>query len=189
MTELASQNQLRMSFTRWALVCVPLLVLLGSLSGLLSNSGPDNRWYAMLAKPPQVPPGWVFALIWPLLYVLMGLALATILDARRAHNRALALGLFGLQFLLNLAWSPIFFLGHMAHFAVFMLAMILLAAIMTCFAFGQIRARAAWLLLPYLVWLGFATVLAYRIDQLNPNAAQLGTPAGTALITGTAAGE
>jgi len=189
MTELASQNQLRMSFTRWALVCVPLLIFLGSLSGLLVNSGNQNRWYMLLSKPSVVPPGWVFGVVWTLLYGLMGLALATILDARRAPNRGRALALFGVQLVLNLAWSPVFFALHMAHFAVFLLVMILVAAVMTCYAFGQIRARAAWLLVPYLVWLSFATVLAYRIDQLNPNAGHLGKPAGIAHITGSATGD
>jgi tryptophan-rich sensory protein len=77
----------------------------------------------------------------------------------------------------------------MVHFAVLLIVIILVAAIATCFAFGRIRARASWLLVPYLVWLGFATVLAFRIDQLNPNAAHLGKPAGTAHIIGSATGD
>ncbi len=182
--ELASKTQLRMSFARWALVCVPLLILLGSASGLLANSGEHNRWYAQLSKPSITPPGWVFGVAWTILYALMGLALAMILDARRAAGRSRALGLFATQLILNLAWSPIFFRWHMAHFAVFLMVMILVAAIATCVTFGQIRPRAAWLLVPYLVWLTFATVLAFQLDRLNPNAAQLGKPAGTAHING-----
>jgi tryptophan-rich sensory protein len=168
------------------MVCVPLLLLLGLLSSLLSNSGNQNRWYMLLDKPSVVPPGWVFGLVWSVLYVLMGLALSLILDARSARGRPQALGLFGLQVLLNLAWSPIFFMFHMAHFAVFLLVVILVLASASCILFAKIRVRAAWLLVPYLVWLSFATVLAYRIDQLNPNASHLGKLAGTAHITGSA---
>ncbi len=184
MTELASQNQLRMSFARWAIVTVPLFVLLGALSGVVSNSGMQNRWFALLAKPALMPPGWIFGVVWTILYALMGLAVAMILDARGARGRSFALALFGLQFAMNLAWSPVFFAFHQAHFAVFLLVVILVAAIATTFAFAPIRARASWLLVPYLVWLSFASVLSYQIDKLNPDAAHLGRVVGTAHITG-----
>jgi tryptophan-rich sensory protein len=182
MTELASKNQLRMSFARWAVVVVPLFVLLGGLSGLLSNSGMDNQWYAQLLKPEIMPPGWAFGVVWTTLYTLMGLAVASILDARGANGRALALGLFAVQFLLNLGWSPVFFGAHQAHAAVFLLIAILLVATITVFAFAPIRRYAAWLLVPYLAWLTVALALAYQIDVLNPNAAHLGRVAGTAHI-------
>ena len=184
MTEIASQNQLRMSYTRWALVMVPLMILLGSLSGILSNSGYNNHWFAALARPAMMPPAWAFPVAWTILYALMGLSLALILDARRASGRRLAVGLFILQLVLNLAWSPVFFALHKVHFAVLLIVMILVAAIATVIAFKRIRPLAAYLLVPYLLWLSFAAVLNYQIDQLNPNAAHLGTAAGTAHIDG-----
>jgi len=182
MSELASKNQLRMSFARWAMVTVPLVVLLGLLSGVIANSGMGNAWFARLTKPELMPPGWAFGVIWTLLYALMGLALALVLDARGARGRPFALVLFGVQLVLNLAWSPVFFGAHQAHFAVLLLAIIFVAAFANCVAFGRIRTQAAWLLVPYLAWLCVATVLGYQIDQLNPNAAQLGKAAGTAHI-------
>ncbi len=175
MTELASKNQLRMSLTRWALVTVPLFILLGTLSGVMSNSGNRNHWYSGLAKPELMPPGWAFGVIWTLLYALIGFAVAMILDARGAKGRPLALLLFALQFLLNLAWSPVFFAMHQAHFAVLLLLIIIVTAVATTFAFAQIRVRAAWLMVPYLAWLCVASALSYQIDTLNPNAAHLGS--------------
>src|SRR3546814_12048022 len=68
MTELATPGQLRLSYWRWAMVTVPAIVLIGSLTGLLANSGYGNRWFAALDLPPIVPPGWIFALAWTILY-------------------------------------------------------------------------------------------------------------------------
>lgn len=174
MSELASKNQLRMSLARWVIVVVPLILVLGTLSGVLSNSGMQNGWYRDLQKPALMPPGWAFGLIWAFLYLLMGVAVAMILDARGARNRALPLIFFTSQLALNLAWSPSFFLFHQAHFSVFLLALIWLLTVITCFYFATIRPIAAWLLVPYLMWLSIAAILAYQIDALNPNAARRG---------------
>jgi translocator protein len=170
MTGLASKEQLQMSFLRWALVCVPGVVFLGFLSGGLSNSGFENRWYAALAKPAFQPPAWVFPVGWTIFYLMMGIALAMIIHARGAKGRGLALSLFGLQLLLNLAWSPTFFLAHQVHLAFWLILAILAAATATTFAFARIRPIAAWLMLPYLLWLCFAAALNWQTAQLNPDA-------------------
>ena len=91
MTEIATPGQLRMSYLRWALVTVPAIVLIGSLMGVLSNSGYGNRWFASLDLPAITPPGWVFGVVWPILYIMLGLSLAMILHARGAKGRGLAL--------------------------------------------------------------------------------------------------
>src|SRR3546814_51701 len=110
MTEISTQGQLRMSYLRWALVTVPAIVLIGSLMGLLSNSGYGNRWFAALDLPPVTPPGWVFVTVWPILYICLGLSLAMILHARGAKGRGFALLLFFVQLIANFAWS----LDHLA---------------------------------------------------------------------------
>lgn len=170
---LASQSQLRMSFTRVALVCVPLVIFLGFLMGSLSGSGEDNRWFAMLIKPTFQPPGWLFGVAWSLLYAMQGLALAIIIDARNARGRTTALCLFAFQLTLNLAWSPTFFLLHQVSAALVLIVLILLAAIATTIIFARVRRSAAWLMLPYLAWLTFASALNYEFDRLNPTAEQL----------------
>lgn len=171
--EIASKGQLRMSFVRWALVTVPLCVFLGFLSGRLSNSGYGNRWFDALSKPDIVPPGWVFGVVWTTLYILMGVAIAMILNARGARGRGLAITLFVVQFILNLAWSPTFFAAHQVSIAFFLILTILALVIATTFAFAPIRKAAAWLLVPYMVWLSLASILNYKIDQLNPDAETL----------------
>ncbi len=170
---IASKEQLRISFLRWALVTVPAIVFLGFLSGRLSNSGYNNRWFLALNRPDIVPPGWVFGVAWTILYIMLGIALAMILHARGAKGRPTALGLFAAQLLLNLAWTPVFFAGHMVTAALILIVVILSLAIATTFAFAQIRRAAAWLFVPYLVWLSFASILTFQIDQMNPDAETL----------------
>jgi tryptophan-rich sensory protein len=86
MTQIASRSQLRMSFLRYALVTVPLILLLGILSGRASNSGFGNPWFDALVKPDAMPPGWAFGVAWTILYILLGLSLALILHARGAEG-------------------------------------------------------------------------------------------------------
>jgi translocator protein len=173
MGELASKSQLRMSFTRIALVCVPLIIFLGFLVGSLANSGEENRWFAMLEKPALQPPGWVFGVAWSILYAMQGFALALIIDARGARGRTTAIGLFAFQLTLNLAWSPTFFMMHEVSAALVLIVIILVAAAATTLAFARVRKMAAWLMLPYLAWLAFASILNYQFDHLNPKAEQL----------------
>ncbi|WP_343528404.1 TspO/MBR family protein [Sphingomonas sp.] len=162
-----------MSFLRWAVVIVPLILLLGFASGLSVPAGNQNAWYQALVKPELTPPGWVFPLAWTALYILIGLALAMILHARGAKGRGVAITLFVLQFALNLAWTPLFFGAHEVGLSLIMIVAILALSIATTFAFAPIRRGAAWLMLPYLLWLSFAGVLNWRIDQLNPDAESL----------------
>lgn len=173
MTEIATPGQLRMSYLRWALVTVPAILLAGSLSGLLSNSGYGNRWFAALDLPAITPPGWVFATVWPILYICLGLSLAMILHARGAKGRGLALLLFFIQLVANFAWSPLFFGAHQVTTAFYLIVFILLMTIATAFAFAPIRKAAAWLLVPYMAWLCFASILNFQIDQRNPGAETL----------------
>jgi benzodiazapine receptor len=179
MTAIASRSQLRMSFLRYALFTVPLVVLLGSISGRIANSGYGNAWFDALHKPAIMPPGWVFGAAWTVLYILLGLSLALILHARGARGRALASTLFVLQLLLNYAWSPIFFAYHEVGAAFWtILAMILISAV-TAVLFWRIRRSAALLMVPYLAWLCFAALLTWQIGLLNPGAAELAPDAST----------
>lgn len=170
MSQLASKEQLRMSFMRWALVTVPAILFLGFLSGRVSNSGFGNRWFDALQKPAWFPPGWLFPVAWSALYILVGIALAMILHARGATGRSRAITLFAAQILLNLAWTPVFFAAHQVTIALWLIIAILVLAIATTFAFGPIRKAAAWLMVPYLCWLSFATLLAWEMNRLNPDA-------------------
>jgi len=168
MAELASSRQLRIAYIRWALVCVPAILLLGMISGKVAGSGESNPWFEALAQPALMPPGWVFGAAWSVLYILMGLALALILNARGAKGRGVAIILFVVQLALNLAWSPVFFAMHRIMLAFGLLLAILLWATVTAILFHRIRPVAGWLLLPYLAWLIFAAVLNWQVHSLNP---------------------
>lgn len=177
MGEIASRSQLRWSFLRWAIVTVPFVLLLGFTSGQLVPSGEENSWYAALAKPVGTPPGWVFPVAWSSLYVMLGLALAIILNARGARLRGPAIALFMIQLVLNLSWTPVFFGAHMVQLALWIIVAMLALSIAITFLFARIRKPAAWLMVPYMVWISYAGCLTWGIGQLNPNAEALVQPA------------
>jgi tryptophan-rich sensory protein len=168
-----------MSFLRWALVTVPAILLLGTLSGRAAGSGYGNSWFDALAKPSFMPPGWVFPVAWTILYVLMGLSLALILNARGARGRAFALAAFAIQLGLNFIWSPLFFAAHQVTLAFLVIVALLLWVTGATVQFYRIRRAAGLLLLPYLAWLGFAAALNYQIGKLNPNAERVAPAAAS----------
>jgi translocator protein len=168
MNLLASSGQLRASFLRWALVCVPVIVLLGFLSGKVAQSGPDNPWFAALTKPAAYPPPALFGIVWTILYVLMGIALALVLSARGARGRGAAAGVFAVQFALNLAWSPVFFGMHLLTASLIVIGLLDVLVIVTIALFGKVRPVAAILFIPYLAWVLFATYLNFAFWQANP---------------------
>lgn len=170
MSELASPAQLRGAFLRWALFLIPGVVLLGFLSGALAGSGPGNPWFDALEKPAIYPPPGVFGLVWTVLYLLMGAAGAIIAAARGARGRGVALAVFAAQLVLNLLWSPVFFGLHQITAALVVIAALDLAVIATIALFWRIRPLAAWLLLPYLLWIAFATLLTWEFRAANPGA-------------------
>ena len=158
------------SWTKLALVTCPLIVFLGSASGWVSNSGYGNEWFDALLKPSFMPPGWAFGVVWPILYLLMGLALAIILAEPPSPRRKLALILFFIQLALNFAWSPIFFAAHnisLAKIVIFLMAALAAAA---AGQFLRLRKPAGVLMVPYLAWLIFAATLNSAIERLNPGA-------------------
>lgn len=167
MNLLASPAQLRASFVRWALFLVPLVVLLGLASGLVSGSTAQSAWFAALDKPATFPPPATFGIVWSVLYVLMGLAFALVCAAWGAHRRRQAIMVFVLQLLLNLAWSPIFFGAHQITLGLYVILGLDVLVIVTVWLFWQVRKVAAVLLLPYLAWILFATVLNWQFLELN----------------------
>ncbi len=172
MVGIATRGQLRMSLLRWALVIVPLVVLLGLLSGYVAGSG-QTAWYGSLAKPFFQPPSWLFGVVWPILYVLIGLALAMVINARGSRWRGLAISAFLAQLVLNLLWSPLFFGMNQVSAALLAILLMLALAAVTTWLFWHVRKAAAILMLPYLAWLVFATALNFEIDRMNPDAETL----------------
>jgi tryptophan-rich sensory protein len=178
MTAIASKSQLRMSFLRYALFTVPLVLLLGTVSGRIANSGYGNAWFDALEKPEIMPPGWLFGVAWddPLHLPRPrrgphpprprrpgpGPGFEPVRAPAPAQLRLVA-------DLLRLSR------GRSGFWTI--LAMILIAAV-TAALFWRIRRVAALLMLPYLAWLCFAALLTWQIGLLNPNAAEL-APGGS----------
>ena len=160
----------RGSAFRAAIVLVPLLELLGGLAARASGSTTDNPWYRTLTLPLLQPPGYAFGIAWSILYALLGIAAALVWAHKRAPGRIAALSLFATQLLLNLCWSPLFFRFHQIWAALALIVVILLLTIWTTFRFARISRTAAWLMVPYMLWLGFAIGLNARVGQLNPTA-------------------
>jgi translocator protein len=157
-------------WTKIALITCPAIVLLGSASGWLSNSGYGNPWFDALQKPVFMPPGWMFGVVWPIVYLLMGLSLAMILALPPSPQRRSALILFFTQLALNFAWSPIFFAGHDISSAKWVIFFMTILAALAAGRFMRLRRPAGLLLVPYLGWLIFAATLNSSIQALNPGA-------------------
>ena len=153
-----------------ALITVPLIVIVGGLMGVVSNSGFGNDWYAPLTKPSFQPPGWAFGVVWTTLYTMMGIALATILNAPKSAERSRGLTLFAVQLALNFAWSPIFFGGGMIDVALLVILAMNVSVTATIISLWKVRPLAGALLIPYLLWLCLATALNHETGRLNPGA-------------------
>ena len=170
MSLLASRSQLRASFARWALLLVPAVLLAGFLSAQVGGAADTNVWYDELIKPSINPPTLAFKLVWTLLYAMMGLAFALVCSAWGARGRMAAIVAFIVQLALNLAWSPLFFGAHQITAALVLILVLDLAVAVTIVLFWRIRTVAGLLLVPYLAWILFASVLTWEFLQLNPGA-------------------
>lgn len=140
--------------------------VLGAVPAILG--GPDSSWFASLEKPALYPPTWAFGVIWTLLFTLMGIAVFRIV--RRGFDRRpvrLALGAFGLQMVFNMAWTPVFFGLQMPLTALGVIVVLDVLIPVTIYAFGRVDRTAAALLVPYLLWSLFATLLNYQFYTMN----------------------
>lgn len=127
-------------------------------------------WYASLVKPGLTPPSWVFAPTWTVLYILMGIALYLVWSKKPGYTRyaPVAMAIFGMQLILSVAWSFVFFGLQAPFFGLIVILLLWIAILMTIFAFDRISAPAAVLLVPYFLLVSFAAFLNYGIYLLNP---------------------
>lgn len=143
---------------------IPLAV--GGLSALVTGGFGEN--FAGLNQPPLSPPGWLFPIVWSILYLLMGYASYRIWVAPvDATEKIPALVFYGVQLLLNFLWSPIFFRWELRLTAFFVLLALWLFILLTIRFFTRIDETAADLLLPYILWVTFAGYLNLGVFLLN----------------------
>ncbi len=152
----------------WKFVIAVLLCeATGITSGLLSQSE-INTWFATLNKPSWNPPDYLFGPVWTILYFLMGIALWLIWkSAAPQPEKRNAIILFSVQLFLNFWWSILFFRFHSPAFAFADILLLLIAIVFTIFLFAPISRLAAWLLVPYFLWVSFAAVLNFTIWRMN----------------------
>ncbi|MEO0412104.1 MAG: TspO/MBR family protein [Pseudomonadota bacterium] len=161
-------NSTSSSFTRW-LVLIGLTVVivgLGGLVGAVTGTG-DSLWYQALEKPFFNPPGYVFGIVWPILYTLMAIATWLIWQAPATPQRQRALTLFGVQLAFNYAWPFMFSVFEMIGVAAVWILALVVILFMTVRAYAKIIPITGWMLAPYLAWSTFAFVLNASIFYLN----------------------
>jgi benzodiazapine receptor len=149
-----------------------LLALLGFLAITFAAPAigafwPPGDWFQSLAKPSWNPPSWLFGPVWTILYILMAIAAWRVWDRGGFAKQKGPLTLFFIQLVLNAAWTPLFFGAHQL-LAAFILIIVMWAAILlTLLSFRRVDSVAAAMLIPYLAWVSFATVLNGVIWRMN----------------------
>ena len=150
------------------IVVVLLHVLVGAVSGLFTASSVKTR-FVTLNKPSFNPPSYVFAPVWTTLYIMMGIAFyfVWISVTDKAQQRK-AMTVYFIQLFLNFCWSFIFFYKQRPDLAFIEIVFLWISIVATLVLFYRISKPAGWLLVPYLMWVSFASGLNYAIWQLNP---------------------
>jgi tryptophan-rich sensory protein len=151
----------------WALLAFVVVCLAVGFGGSYSTAESIPTWYAQLNKPAWNPPNWLFGPVWTVLYIMMGVAAWLVWREHGFPGASTALTLFGVQLLLNFAWTPLFFGLHWMGIAFAEIILLWLAILATILAFRKLNVVAAWLMVPYLLWVSFAAALNFTLWQMN----------------------
>ena len=127
----------------------------------------DLNWYNTLNKPPLTPPAGIFFPVWGIIYILMFLSFFIFMSAKTDKDKKSGAGFFLIQLLLNFSWSPVFFYLHNIKLSFIIITLIIIFLILTINSFYKVSKISAYLLIPYLVWICFATYLNFGIMMLN----------------------
>nr|WP_314865396.1 TspO/MBR family protein [uncultured Flavobacterium sp.] len=149
-------------------IVVVICLAVGYISGMVTRAS-ITTWYPTLLKPSFNPPNWIFAPVWTSLYIMMGIAAGLIWNQVSVHKEAVtkALQFFTVQLVLNALWSYLFFGLHNPMLATIEVVLLWLMIFETYSQFAKINKMASYLLLPYLAWVSFASVLTASIWWLN----------------------
>jgi len=146
-----------------------IICQLAGIIGSIFTAGSVKTWYVAINKPSFTPPNWLFGPVWIFLYLLMGISLFLVLSHTSAapKERRRALVIFGAQLALNAFWSIAFFGFKSPLFGFIVIVILWIMILMTIIRFFRISGLAGWLLIPYILWGSFASVLNFAILLLN----------------------
>jgi len=147
----------------FALIICQLAGLLGSFF----NSFSIDTWYPTLIKPNITPPGWVFGVVWTILFIIMGISLYLVLMNKENKQYGMALYVFYFQLILNVFWSFFFFTLQNPLMAFIEILILLIVIFLNIIVFYKVNKVSAYLLIPYFLWVIFATILNYFFIVLN----------------------
>lgn len=153
-----------------ALRCIGAILLCeaAGILGTFFTVSQIQSWYLTeLIRPSFSPPNWLFGPVWTMLYALMGISLFLVWEMKKSKERSHALGVFFLQLALNALWTPIFFGLHATGAAFAVILLMCCTIIWNIIVFYRLKKAAAYLLVPYLLWVSFASVLNGAIWILN----------------------
>ena len=157
-----------MKLKKWKpyIISAAISLAVGTISGLLSMKG-MQIYNATVLKPALTPPGWVFGLVWTILYTLMGISAARVWQTQDSPERSRGLNLYVAQLIVNFFWSLIFFNAQAFGFAVIWLLLLWVLVLLMILQFYKADKVAALLQIPYLIWLTFAAYLNIGVWYLN----------------------
>ncbi len=150
------------SLVGWIALCFAV----GGIAGVWTASD-VNGWYGTLVRPSIAPPDWVFGPVWTTLYLLMAIAAWRISEHPASALRSWGIGLFLVQLALNFAWPWIFFRQHALGAGLVEILVLWTAIAATLWIFSRISPPSGWLMLPYLLWVSFATALNFEFWRWN----------------------
>lgn len=149
------------------IACLVVCFAAGAIGSWFTTSQIDS-WYSTLNKPSFNPPNWIFGPVWSTLYFMMGVSLYLVLTSKsKLKERRLGLVFFRVQLILNTLWSMVFFGLESPVFALLIIITLWFSIFMTIRYFYRVRKLAAVLLIPYLAWVTFASILNAAIFLLN----------------------
>ena len=153
------------------LISAVILCQLAGIAGTSFTISAIPTWYATLTKPFFTPPNWLFGPVWTVLYFLMGVSLFLVwrkkVRGKQEKKKQFAFRLFGLQLAANFLWTMLFFGLHSPLLGLIDLVLLIVLIVLTYRAFYQLSKVAAYLLIPYLLWVSFATILNAALFSLN----------------------
>jgi len=152
---------------KWIKILV--FILICQLAGFIGSifTTPQISWYETLQKPSFAPPNWLFAPVWTILFILMGLSLYWIWEKKLEKNFKKAIIFFSVQLILNILWSYFFFGLRNPFYGFIEIIILWIFIAITIFEFYKLSKKAGLILIPYIVWVSIATILNYYILVLN----------------------